>query len=84
MKLFHVAKIVYHTKGEWSYYIHVVITVTVAQKFSHAEAKRKQKIAELSNSPVKNCNLHQIKGKILWFLSFKSLLKRSDSLKNSI
>ena len=57
----------------------------VAQKCSLAEAKRKQKIAELNNSPAKNRNLHQIKDKLLWFLSFKSLLKSwSDSLQNSI
>ena len=77
VKLFHVVKIAYHTKEEWSYYIHLVLIVTaVAQKCSHAEAKRKQKIAELSNSPVKNWNLHQIKVKILWFLSFKSFIEK--------
>ena len=41
----------------------------MAQKVSNAEAKRKQKISELSNSPVKPCNLHQVNGKVPQALS---------------
>ena len=41
----------------------------MAQKVSHAEVKRKQKISELSNSPVKPCNLHQVNGKVPQVLS---------------
>ena len=29
VKLFHVVEIVYHTKGEWSYYVHIVLINTV-------------------------------------------------------
>ena len=38
-------------------------------KFSHTEAKQKvsKKSTELSKSPVKTCNFHQVKSKSLWF-----------------
>ena len=35
--------------------------------YSNAEAKRKQKIAKLSKTPVKTCNLNQVEDKTLWF-----------------
>ena len=50
------------SRGECSYYVHIVSN-SVGQSFSHAEEKRKQKIKELINSPVKNYNMHQANGK---------------------
>ena len=52
--------------GECSFYVHLVSN-TVVQNFSHADAKRKQKNAKLNNSPVKTCNLNILKGKVILF-----------------
>ena len=42
-------------------FTYILVSNTVVQNFSHADAKHKQKIPKLSNSPVKTCNLKQVK-----------------------
>ena len=50
-----------------------ISTSSSPSKFLHAEAKRKQKISELSKWPFKSQNFTHVKAKIIWFAKYEEL-----------